>query len=449
MGDKLPPGTKVAFKSGRACLILDWLAEGTQGHVYRAVLDGDRVCLKIWKGNGATTPQQRSHLVRYAAQGRPTTTFVKVLDVVPSQDGGAPVGYAMELVDLSQVEGIEGLLAYTPLPPMSHLVDLAILLVLSLRRLHARGLAYRDLSLANVRFDFKRRVWVVFLDPDNITPDGAEYPIGIRGTLGCLAPEIITKGAPPSQLTDLYGVAVLLFQLLMGGMHPLYGRNHLRFQVDGEKTRLFMEAHRPVFVFDPACDANRPDEVAHGRLIYCWTGLPHFMQQLFTRAFTAGIVHPEQRIRESTWLTALLTLRGLIDACPQCGEERFVEPNGSKAGSKSALCRQCQTEFAVGARLVASTGSEIVLRPGVTIRSSQLKADTLHRGTDCTIATVAAVGMGKRRLALRNTSNAPWTLQKKDRRSRPLLPSRAVVLDPETEIHFDATPTVGVVKPSL
>ena len=431
----------MVLASGRTALVTKFLDEGTQGYVYLCIVDGVRACLKIFKLGSATTDEQKLHLARYAAAGRPTKHFVKILDFVPSTESNVPAGYVMEWVDTQALKGISALLSCDTLPPYRVLVDLALLFLISLKALHGRGLAYLDISDANVLFDFAGGRHLKFLDPDNITPDGMR--VGVSGTLGAIAPEILRDSSPPSVQTDLYSASVLVFRLLHGGMHPLYGKSHLRFKVDNEKVRLLMEVHKPLFVYDEQDESNRPHESHHGRLIYCWFALTAAMKALFVRAFSEGLRSPQKRVRETEWIDALYRLRGLIESCPKCGEERFVEPDGSKAGSKSTLCRKCRSPFDVGPRFVVGD-KDLVLTPGASVLASQA-GETIKRQGDRTVAVVGSVGKKREKVALRNVSTEPWEVVV-DGKTKQVMPKQAVLVSPGMKLSLTATSGVGVVK---
>jgi len=441
---KLSPGTKVATTSGQECVVLKYVDRGSQGDVYLGFYDGRKVCLKLWREDGAITDEQRMSLARYVEEGPATDSFVRVLDTVPSVGSAVPAGYVMDWVDLEEMGGIDTLKLYTPLPPLSHLVDLGLMLVHSLRRLHLSGLAYLDFSSANVLFDFLKGLRICLLDPDNTTPDSVA--VGICGTPGCIAPEIITRRAAPSVQTDVYCLSVMLFQLLNGGMHPLYGRAELKFLTDCEKTRLYLEAYHPVFVFDPKTPENRPDNHCHGRLIYCWSGLPQFIRELFTKAFTEGLHHPERRICESTWFEALQKLRGLVTKCPACSEERFADPvNGS--GSAATLCRNCQRKYPVGPRLVFRSGREVVLTEGTRIQSGQLSTRLGKDDWNRDIAVIRPMRRAPSRLVIENVSESSWTVSNNGRPQQ-VGPTASTPVIAGTQIFFTAVPEVGIVIPS-
>ena len=78
--------------------------------------------------------------------------------------------------------------------------------------LHAKGLAYCDISWGNVFLDPKSGE-VLVCDNDNVDVDGAATAT-VLGTPRFMAPEIVRGEVGPSVRTDRFSLAVLLFQML-------------------------------------------------------------------------------------------------------------------------------------------------------------------------------------------------------------------------------------------
>jgi tRNA A-37 threonylcarbamoyl transferase component Bud32 len=92
------------------------------------------------------------------------------------------------------------------------LLSVASELVTVLAAIHAEGVVHGDLSPANIVLFGTRPVIVDFA---SASVDGVR-PAGPCGTLPFAAPEVIT-GAPAGPTTDLYALAGILVELLLGG----------------------------------------------------------------------------------------------------------------------------------------------------------------------------------------------------------------------------------------
>ncbi len=100
-------------------------------------------------------------------------------------------------------------------------------------QVHAGGFSYKDISDANIVINPDNGK-ILILDNDNITPNLQSG--GVKGTPKFMAPELVSGQINrPCRTTDLYSLAVLLFELLMVE-HPLEGNFHGKCEADFAKT---------------------------------------------------------------------------------------------------------------------------------------------------------------------------------------------------------------------
>lgn len=443
MAEKVKPGTKVALASGRAAIVLKFLDHGSQGDCYFALLEGQKVCLKLFNPTGCSL-EQRKFLVKYASAGRPSKHVVDLLDLVPSQMRGVPAGYVMELLDLTKLRGVTSLLERKTLPSLTKLVDLGIIFARAQRQIHAAGYGYHDYSDGNIKWDFEIGDNFRQLDIDNMVPQGVA--LRIQGTPGYIAPEVGRKTSTPSVLTDAFGISVCLFKLLHGGLSPLHGRAALRHRILTPKVRKLLEIANPCFVYDPQRKWNRPSRTYHGRLICLWRPLPTFMKSLFTRSFTSGLLTPELRVTDSEWVNAFVRLRGLIEKCTKCSNEYFVEPKSTDPNVTTAACPACKNRFKIGPRLSFGSHTEVVLRDGATLISSQVGSSkpTSEAGT-VPVGRVEVSGGSNRTIAIENTSKDSWIVT--DGAKKQIVgPTKKAVVRSGTLIYFPDASKEGVIS---
>jgi DNA-binding helix-hairpin-helix protein with protein kinase domain len=100
---------------------------------------------------------------------------------------------------------------------------------------------------------------------------------------GCAAPEIVATGAPPSEHTDRWALAVLIFMLLCDAAHPL---------------AIAGAAHRTL---DDAVLAGPPPP-------HAFADLPAPLARLCRAAFVDGYDAGEQRPAAATWHAELAAL---------------------------------------------------------------------------------------------------------------------------------------------
>lgn len=230
------------------------------------------------------------------------------------------LGYVMELMDgleplkpildqslLAMQEG-HGLHGFLSGGGVSRRVRLLARLARSLASLHGRGLAYGDLSPANIfvsRSHEHQEVWLI--DCDNISVLSREEGRDIH-TPGYGAPEIMRGDSGINSLTDSWSFGVLAFQLLTL-VHPLEGD----IVADGEPEleKLALSGGLP-WIDHPTDDRNRAsrglprDQVLTLRLRDC-----------FEQCFNAGLNDPGARPSLAAWAEAFEAAAMLLVACDE------------------------------------------------------------------------------------------------------------------------------------
>lgn len=94
----------------------------------------------------------------------------------------------------------------------------------------------------------------------------------------------------------------------------------------------------PVFVWDPANDANRPVRGVHTNEIKLWPLYPAFVRKTFEKAFSHEVMvgnDTTHRVIEKEWQEVFTTLRDLTIKC-SCGSETFIDPS-----QQSCRCINC------------------------------------------------------------------------------------------------------------
>lgn len=227
-------------------------------------------------------------------------------------------GYVMELMDgleplqasfdssLAALRSGDGLSVYVATGGLRRRLALLRDLAATLAGLHARGLAYGDLSPANVfvsRSVEHSQVWLI--DCDNLCAS-ERLGHGHLHTPGYGAPEVVRGERGVNSLTDAWSFAVLAFQLLTH-RHPLMGGAVLDAEPDQEERALRGElpwVHHPEDPSNQACDGLPLEIVTTPRL-----------QALFEDCFNAGRDHPLARPSLADWADALEAAWALMLDC--------------------------------------------------------------------------------------------------------------------------------------
>jgi len=201
-------------------LILDTIGSGGMGEVYRARdarLERD-VAIKRLSASAIGGDEARARVLREARAAAALThpNIAAVYDVLETPDGLVIV---MEYVP---GESVAARLTRGPLP-VEEAVRVGLQIADALIEAHDRGVIHRDLKPANVHltpggkakildFGIARSVSDV---PRGSAADPASEAGRIIGTPGYMAPEQMSGGRADAR-TDIYGVGLLLFEMLTG-----------------------------------------------------------------------------------------------------------------------------------------------------------------------------------------------------------------------------------------
>jgi serine/threonine protein kinase/tetratricopeptide (TPR) repeat protein len=201
-------------------VIIDTLGTGGMGEVYRARdarLERD-VAIKRLSASAIGGDEARARVLREARAAAALThpNIAAVYDVLETPDGLVIV---MEYVP---GESVAGRLARGPLP-VEEAVRVGLQIADALTEAHDRGVIHRDLKPANVHLTPGGKAKILDFGIARSVSDpprgGAGDPGSeagrIIGTPGYMAPEQMSGGRADAR-TDIYGVGLLLFEMLTG-----------------------------------------------------------------------------------------------------------------------------------------------------------------------------------------------------------------------------------------
>ena len=392
-------GDRLQMVRTRAFVIAEErIAEGGQGVVYRARLEGGAALALKWYRPSRHATAMRSAISNLVIHGRPHDAFAWPLDVVECSDVEG-FGYVMPFVPAG-FRSLISILAAREQPPFRSLTAIGRELVDAFAALHSGGLCYRDINFGNLLVNPETSE-VAIVDNDNIGVDNQEG--FVLGTLRFMAPEVLRHEELPSTVTDLYSLSVFLFYLFVHG-HPLEGARLERSYNVGEEseTKLIFKyfGQEPLFVFDPDDDSNRP--VPGDPMLVWWEIYPRFLQDLFVRAFTTGLHDASLagRITEGVWRRAMVRLGNSVHVC-SCTAGVFWDPNNPQ--KRCWHCGQLPPE----PMILEVSRHSVVLSEGATITSHHLVNDRDFRTL---VARVERPSEEPDRLVLRNLTSRSWTV---------------------------------------
>lgn len=311
----------VLDQHGQSYELTGRIGEGGQGIV--CTTNYPNVLVKVSR---ATTEEKRNSwtskiraLMRQPLEGLPIA-HPQALITQPQP------GYVMELMDglvpmteLMQVAtdalmSDEGLSGYVKTGGLLRRLKMLARLARVLAELHGRGLAYGDLSPANVFVSQSleyAEVWLI--DADNVASQSRDGQQGVF-TPDYGAPEILRGESGINTLTDSWSFAVMAYRILTLA-HPLKGDVVLEGEPEREEAALRGELP---WVDHPV---DRSNALSIGLPREITLNAP--LRALFERCFNAGLNNPGERPSLNEWADAFEAATGHCDQCESCGSTFF------------------------------------------------------------------------------------------------------------------------------
>ncbi len=405
-----------------------FLGSGGQGEVYQVSCNKQTMALKWYYPNHSTAAQAQL-IDRLCEIGPPNGCFLWPAHRITDRSVKG-FGYLMPLRP-PHYRSIVDLMKRRIDPSFRTLFLAALNMVDSFKRLHDKGLCYRDISFGNVFFD-PNTGDVLICDNDNIAHE-KNGDSGVLGTPRFMAPEIVVGAAAPNVASDLYSLSVLLFYLLFVH-HPLEGKREAEIRCFDLPAMTRLYGTHPVFIYSPIDNSNRPVPKIHQNAIIYWEIYPRFIKDLFTRAFTSGLLNPEVRIPEAEWLRALEKMLGSIHHC-SCGAENFFDISRMKDSGGSVLCWNCRKQLSLPMRMRLKD-EVLVLSHQTPIFSHQIAA--VKRDFTQIYGRVLRHPSVPQKLGLQNLSQDVWKVVSADGRMNDVGKGQTVILENGQNIKFSA-----------
>lgn len=250
-------------------------------------------------------------------------------------------GYIMDVRPQNYSEFTKFIKAKEHFANTQAVINASINIVEAFQALHRKGYSYQDLSPGNFFID-KTNGDVLICDNDNVAPDGSN--LGVGGTPGYMAPEVILGKEKPSTNTDLFSLSVILFELLFLA-HPLEGANCCKYPCLTPQIEKELYAEHPVFVCSTTDRSNGPVRGICSNLMSLWPIYPDYIHDAFQTAFSEEALHDgRKRLSERVWRNTLYRLLDDAVLCPSCGEINFA----SKSSGNEIVCTEChKTDYAI------------------------------------------------------------------------------------------------------
>lgn len=295
-------GRTVAVGTVRTTLA-ESVGGGKEGHVYRITVDdgtrelSDGFVVKVFEEDGRTEKRPKIEAMVDTGIEEPVDEDTRRLFAWPAEvvrDAGTDefIGYLMPRVTGQGAQTFARGLGWNGGPPeLGYLTALNFAVVIA--ALHEQGHAMRDMNHGNALIDDGH---VSLIDCDGFYVSGPRYSYPSGTFHDRYAPPTIpdkdVETPEPVRRMDRFGLAVHIFQLLMGGFHPFQAKGSdvggsLRQRI---KNGRFSFANRAV---------DTPDAAPRYEL------LPGRVRALFEKCFEYGKRRPHRRPTARNWIQAL------------------------------------------------------------------------------------------------------------------------------------------------
>ena len=244
---------------------------------------------------------------------------------IVSGSGGEAIGFLMPRVDLA---------SYVPLfrvynPASRHrlapgiswrfLLRTARNMATVVQAVHEAGCVVGDLNESNLLVDSRALVALVDCDSMQVPdPESGQLHHCPVGKPEYTAPELHRADLatrPRTQASDSFAIAVLVFQLLLEGVHPFSGIWHGR----GEPPDIATRIARRRFPYRRTVLSLAPPPVSLDPRV-----LPQPLRRLIRRTFTIGMLLPSRRPTAAEWAAALERAEHRLTGCPRSPHHEYA-----------------------------------------------------------------------------------------------------------------------------
>jgi len=422
----LSTGQSIIDQKGNIYRVGVFLGSGTQGEVYEVQGPKGAHALK-WYFTTQATDLQYKRLEKLALIGPPNSHYLWPLSVVKDRKLKG-FGYIMPLRPKGY-RSIVDLMKRTIDPSFSVLIQGASHLVESFRRLHEKGLCYRDISFGNIYINPDNGD-IRIGDNDNISsPEDAG---GVLGTPRFMAPEIVRGDSKPTIQSDLFSMSVLIFYIFFMH-HPLEGLKESVIKCFDLPAMKKLYGFDPVFIYDPTKSSNRPVRGVHDNAIIYWGIYPEFFKSAFINAFTEGLKAPGKgRINEEQWKLVFSKLSNSVYHC-DCGAENFYDIQQVKNHRKLLPCWHCKKQPDMPPRMMI--GEEVVaLHPQKKVFEHQI----FKQAPQQFLRPFFEISTDSKGLTVKNCTAKPWHIIDGTGRKTILGGGQTMDCASITELHFTA-----------
>lgn len=422
-------GDKIKLTNGGEITVKEKIGEGGQGSVYKVDYSGKEYALKWYLPGYLKTlkPNYKKfykNLVDNVTAGSPAQEFLWMKAVAVTGKHSSGFGYIMDLRPQNYAEFTKFIKAKEYFKSTQAVIAAAINVVEAFQALHRKGYSYQDLSPGNFFID-KSTGEVLICDNDNVAPNGEN--LGVGGTPGYMAPEVILGKSKPGTDTDLFSLSVILFELFFLA-HPLEGANCCKYPCLTQQIEKDLYAIHPVFVCSKTDTSNAPVRGTCSNLMKLWPIYPEYLHEAFQRAFSEECLkNGAKRPSEREWKKVLYRLLDDAVICPKCGEINFA----SMASDGVSTCSVCHKKTGVPYAIEVN-GYTVVAGGGKTLTEYHVAFGSWDKTIGEFVESKKTPGV----YGLKNVSGAVWAVTYPAKPTVNYEVGKTVTLIPDTVIEI-------------
>lgn len=282
------------------------------------------------------------------------SNLISFPDNLVTSDNGKIVGFSMNFVkDHEQIHNLYSVKSrkqFFPDADYRFLVRVASNIARAIAQVHTFPCVIGDINHSGILVSKKATVALIDADSFQLKENGTLYPC-VVGVADFTPPELQGKSLrnlERTQTHDHFGLAVLIFQLLIMGRHPFHGRG--RDLTEEESISQFLFAYR----------RGSPNGIVPPPGVPTLEDFSNAIANAFEYSF--GISGVSKRTSASDWVSLLEELENNLQKC-SINAKHFYP-------SASQNCLWCRMENQTGA---------ILFIGGVTVLSSSISIEEIER----------------------------------------------------------------------
>lgn len=340
------------YISGRQIQLGKLIGSGGEGKVYLSSETPSKA-IKIY--GDSENPTRSEKIQKMVSLGlSKKTELISYPDEVVTSESGKIIGFSMNLVrDHEQVHNLYGVKSrknYFPEVDYRFLVRVATNIARAMAQVHASPCVIGDVNHSGVLISKTATVALIDADSFQLKDGGLTYPC-VVGVPDFTPPELQGKSlrsVERTQIHDQFGLAVLIFQVLMMGRHPFFGKGRDLSLEECITQNLFAYTKRSSHGISPPPGVPTLD---------CF---PEAISNAFEYSFSSSGLNG--RTTANQWVSLLQEMENSLVKCSANTKHYYAaQKNG---------CPWCRMENATGA---------ILFNSGVSVLSSSFTIGDIEK----------------------------------------------------------------------